>query len=254
MILSKTVPIFSSHHSFNSILTLESPTKKNDKGEEIPNESSIFYLADKYNISPIFILEKEPSGFLEAIVNAKELNKQIVLGIKLFVVTDMLDKSEKSLDCQSKINIFAKNSQGYEDLLQIYNLAASEGKYYKPRIDWDNLRRLWTDNLILVIPFYDSFLYRNFLEGKNCLYSPPTQAIFLEENNNLPFDSVLSEKLKETARIILPAKSIHYEKKDDFLSYLAYKCITERKGTGTKTLIKPNLDHMSSEEFCLEAL
>ena len=62
-----------------------------------------------------------------------------------------------------------KNTNAYSDLIKITSCASKEGFYYKPNIDFEHLKNLWTKNLILMIPFYDSFLFKNTLEGYNCI-------------------------------------------------------------------------------------
>ncbi len=75
--------------------------------------------------------------------------------------------------------------------------------------------------------------------------------IYFIENNNLPFDSIIKNKIKEIvgdSGLAFEAQSIYYEKKEDFLAYLTFRCISERT-----TLNKPNLEHCSSNEFCAES-
>ena len=48
---------------------------------------------------------------------------------------------------------------------------------------------------------------------------------------------------------MIHSKSIYYKLKKDFLAYMTFKCINNRT-----TLEKPNMDHLSSNEFCWEAI
>ena len=45
----------------------------------------------------------------------------------------------------------------------------------------------------------------------------------------------------------LNVQSIYYKLKEDFKSYLTFRCINNRS-----TLNRPGLDHMCSNEFCFE--
>ena len=47
---------------------------------------------------------------------------------------------------------------------------------------------------------------------------------------------------------LINSKSIFYKKKKDFKSYLTFRAINQRT-----SLDKPNLEHMGSEEFCIES-
>ena len=76
--------------------------------------------------------------------------------------------------------------------------------------------------------------------------------IFSIEENDIPFNSLLEEDIKnytEDKYETVKTKSIYYSKKEDFKAYLTFRCINNRT-----TLDKPNLDRMTSDEFCLEAL
>ncbi len=110
------------------------------------------------------------------------------------------------------------------------------------------------DDLQLVVPFYDSFLHRNHLQDCWCPEPPSKFAIdFITEQNNLPFDYLLSQRVKEHVKgkkkyNIINGQSIFYKEKKDFKSYITFRAIDKRT-----TLGKPNLEHMGSEEFCFES-
>lgn len=92
----------------------------------------------------------------------------------------------------------------------------------------------------------------------NCIpdfrFARPT---FFLENNNLPFDNLIRERVKEFAREhkceTEETKSIYYKTRKDVEAFQTYKCICGRQFQ-SKSLAKPNLDHFGSDEFCVEAL
>ena len=105
---------------------------------------------------------------------------------------------------------------------------------------------------MLCVPFYDSFLFKNLLGGNECVtdfsFCEPT--FFLEENN-LPFDPLIRkyvDQFCESGHKSIETQTIYYEKKQDFKDYLTFRCLSKRT-----TLEKPNLDHMCSNEFCVES-
>ena len=165
----------------------------------------------------------------------------------------MLDKTEESFAGSSKYIIFAKNDVGYNKLIKIYSLAAKEGFYYRPRIDFKSLKKLWSaSDLLLAIPFYDSFLYKNHFTYGECVtdftFCDP---VFLEEENSLPFDIPLKQRVVDFCKNkfeIFKSKSIYYNLKEDFPRYLTFKCISNRS-----TLSAPRFEHMSSDTFCFES-
>ena len=75
---------------------------------------------------------------------------------------------------------------------------------------------------------------------------------FFIENNDLPFDSLIRKKVEnyilENNLDFCKAKSIYYNKRKDFKTYLTFRCINNRS-----TLDRPELEHMSSNEFSFES-
>tara|TARA_Y100000310_G_scaffold3961_1_gene4860 strand:- start:300 stop:1055 length:756 start_codon:yes stop_codon:yes gene_type:complete len=244
------IPLFKSHYSLGrSILTLSS---ENDLDEEGPD--SIIDICKDNNLKEMLLVEDSMTGFFQAYVNSKEENLKLIFGLRLSICSDMYEKSEDSFDSLSKYVIFCRNTQAYKDLIKIHDLAAKEGFYYYPRIDFKNLKKLWTKNLKLCVPFYDSFIYNNILLGKSCIpeFDFADPVTFFTEDNGLPFDNLLLDGvmsfLQNGKQETIKAKSIFYKNKKDFKSYLTFRCINNRS-----TLDKPNLDHMTSDEFSFES-
>ena len=127
-----------------------------------------------------------------------------------------------------------------------------------PRLDLKCLQEEWSDeDLILAVPFYDSFLYENSLNHKNCQVNFDfTKPIFFLEDNDMPFDYLLKSRVEdycENDYEIQKVKSIYYKNRSDFKAYITFKCLTNFKGGAKKNLNKPNFDHMCSEEFSFES-
>jgi len=244
----KILPIFKSHYSLKSILTLSAPVGKIDPNYPV----SIFDIAQVHNLEKVVVVDDNISGFLEASQNAKKYKINLVFGIRFNCIADITSKSEESLKTLHKIIVFIKNQQGYFDLLKIWTKAASDGFYYKPNLDLNVLKGMWTNNLVLGIPFYDSFLFNNTLKGGMCVpdfgFAEPT---FFLEKNGLPFDNLAASVVKKYTEAnnlkTIDAKTIYYYKNEDFLSYLTYRCIQERT-----TLEVPEMDGMCMDTFSFE--
>lgn len=242
------IPIFKSHYSLGrSILTLENK----DSQDNYPD--SIIQICKNNNLKELFLVEDNMSSFLEAYFNCKNNGIKLNYGVRLTITEDMLLKTDESRSKNSKIIIFAKNKDGYKKLIKIYTISAKDGFYYEPRIDYDNLKNIWDDNLLLCIPFYDSFIFNNTLKNSICV--PQfifTKPIFFIENNDLPFDELIKAKVisfvKNNNLESLNVKSIYYNSRKDFKAYLTFRCINNRS-----ILNKPELEHMSSSEFCFES-
>jgi len=248
-----TLPLFKSHYSIGrSILTLE-------EAEKIKSDSpvSIFSLVKEANLQEVVLVEDSFSGFLEAYTNCQKLDIKLIFGIRVTICEDLHRKSEDELNKQHKVVIFAKNTNGYKTLIKLSTVANLEGLYYEPRLDFKYLKTIWeNDNLQLAIPFYDSFIFYNVLLGKQCVPDFSfTKPVFFIESNLLPFDGVLNKAIKVYVKNNFETvftKTIYYASRKDFLAYLTFRCITNR-GNSKSTLDEPNLEHLSSAEFCFEA-
>ena len=66
------------------------------------------------------------------------------------------------------------------------------------------------------------------------------------------FDPLIKNKMLEYAKSnnleSFNTKSIYYKNKKDFKCFLTFRCINNRT-----TLNKPEMEHMSSNEFCFES-
>jgi len=246
----ETIPLFKSHFSIGrSILTLE------DEEKEENQPDSIIDIAKDNTLKEITLVEDNMTSFLQAYTNTKKYNIKLNYGLRISINDDMNERSEESRQKTSKIIIFFKNEDGYRDLIKIFSIAAKDGFYYEPRIDFKNLKSVWNDkNLLLCIPFYDSFIFNNTLKGTVCVPDLEfTKPILFIENNGLPFDFIIKSKILAFAKAnkleILNTKSIYYKDNKDFKAYLTFRCINNRS-----TLNKPELSHMTSNHFSFESL
>ena len=246
------LPLFKSHYSIGkSILTLNDPITHKEGGSD-----SVFDIAIENNLKEVILVEDSLTGFLQAKKNADNLNLKLIFGLRIDMRENAkIDPKKESVNSSHKIVIFARNSKGCIALNTIYSEAFTENYNC---VDKNILKKHWSDeNLVLAIPFYDSFIFNNLMKFANCTpsfcFTKPT---FFIEYNGLPFDHFLQQKVKNYAsknsNKIEYTKSIYYKNKKDVTALQTYKCITGRT-FGNKTLSKPNLDHFGSNEFCFES-
>jgi len=248
--MEEVIPLFKSHYSLGrSILTLDMPKEFTDDRSD-----TVFDIVDDITpeLKDVFLVEDSMAGFLEAYTNAKELKKKLIFGLRLTFCPDSLEKSEEGRKNSYKNIIFIKNEAGYKQLIKIYTYAAQDGFYYEPRLDFKKLKEFWTDDLILGIPFYDSFLYNNKYTDSQCIpdfsFNNP---VFLIENNDTLLDKDMGEaveKFCEGKYETVKAQSVYYRRNEDFGAYMTARCINKRTTTE-----KPNLDGMCSDQFSIEA-
>ena len=241
------IPLFKTHYSIGkSILTLDDP---DDSLDDLKSDS-VFKIAQENNLKKLILVEDSMGGFLEAHKKSKALGIQLVFGLRLSICEEG--------DGSHKIIIFMKNGEAYKNLVKIYTQAFTESSNC---ISPNDLKKLWNKkNLKLAVPFYDSFLHSNLVSFDVCI--PDVSSLnptFFIESNNLPVDALLTERVREYCAgnnfSTQDVKSIYYKNKKDLDAYLTYKliCSREFKGGRAPTLEVPNLDHMSSDEFCWES-
>ena len=241
----KSLPLFKSHYSLGkSILTLDKPAKTIEY-----DPVSILDLALYAKLKQVTLIEDNMTSFLEASKQCQDAKLNLVFGLRLFFTKTIVGQDEASLKNRARYVIFAKNNEGYKALIKIWTVAATDGFYYNPCMDFDNLKKLWNDNLILAVPFYDSFLHLNSLEGH--FHVPEFDVIkptFFLENNDLPFDPYLRQKVQsycsENGFTTVEASTIYYKTRLDFIAYLTFRCISERT-----SIEKPEFNHMGSDSF-----
>jgi DNA polymerase-3 subunit alpha len=246
----EVLPLFKSHYSIGrSILTLE------DEEKEENQPDSIIDIAKDNKLKEIYLVEDNMTSFLQAYTNTKKYNINLRYGLRITLTDDIKDKTDDSRQKNCKFVIFFKNQDGYKNLINIFTTAAKDGFYYEPRIDYKTLKSLWDEkNLLLAIPFYDSFIFNNTLKGSVCVPDIEfTKPILFIENNNLPFESIVKAKVLNFSKTnnlkTIETKSIYYKNKKDFKAYLTFRCINNRS-----TLNKPELQHMTSNRFSFESL
>lgn len=246
------IALFKSHFSIGkSILTLDDPITQKEGGAD-----SIFSIAVENNLKEIVLVEDSLTGFLQAKKNSDKLNIKLIFGLRINMKEDgSIDPKEESLNSSHKVILFAKNAKGCQLINKIYSEAFTK-KYNC--VDHKLLKKHWSNkNLILAIPFYDSFIYNNLMKFSNCTpnfdFCKPT---FFIENNGLPFDDFLESKVSEYCDSnnfdTEKTKSIYYKQNKDVAALQTYKCITGRS-FGNKTLSKPNLDHFGSDQFSFQS-
>lgn len=249
------VPLFKSHYSVGkSILTLKSSTPLSSRDDSQPD--SIVDIALDHGLKEVFLVEDNMSGLLEAYTNLSEHGINLNFGLRLTVCEDIDDKSSESILTEHKIIIFAPNEKCYRQLIKINDVATKQGFYYVPRIDLKHLREAYENcrELIFCIPFYDSFIHGNVLQNKKCIPEfGNINAIFMLEDNDLPFDDIIAEKvieynLNDTPKDLIRVKTCYYKNRKDFDAYMTFRAINKRT-----SLEKPNLEHMCSSEFSFES-
>ena len=242
------VPLFKTHYSIGkSILTVADPPSIKEGGAD-----SVIQIAIENNLDKLVLVEDNFHGFLESKKRCDEHDIQLVFGLRLSVCNSHQDNKSKN----HKVILFAKNDHGCKKLYKIHSQAFCD---YEQRLTFKDLKEHWTNNLLLAIPFYDSFLHRNNFSFAE--FVPDfsfVKPLFFLENNQLPFDHLLRGVVEDYCSRhnydTEETKTIYYKNRKDFGAYQTFKIICNRSFSGRKSdLTRPNLDHFGSQEFCMES-
>jgi len=243
------VPIFRSNYSLTSILTLDKASSEQDRKKN--RADSVFDICHDNGIKDVFIADNNLSGLVEAYENSQTAGLNLRYGFRVNVCNNMDDKTEASIKTEGKLIIFAKRDN-FKDLIKLHNIATTVGIYDgRPRLDYSTIKKNWTKNLLMVIPFYDSFIFNNLLYGHECIpdidFANPYICI---EDNSLPFDELVKNQIISSIKYDqIQTKTVYYNKRADFNAYMTYRCILNRTN-----FQKPELSHFGSTEFCMEAI
>lgn len=249
-----TIPLFKSHYSVGrSILTLDAEQADPREPDSIP------LIAKELGLNHFYLVDDSISGFIECYRSCQKLGLDFTFGLRLTFVPNMAIKDEDSLRKEAKYVIFGKympnEETGIRQLNKIWSKAAKDGFYYQPRLDFNTLKEFWDEKLfLLAVPYYDSFIHNNAFNLAQCSNDYEvlnTKPVFFVENNNLPFEPILTKKVEKYVQSvngdILQTQSIYYKNQAHFREYLGRRCIDART-----SIEKPNLENMSSDTFCVE--
>tara|TARA_R100000008_G_C3586433_1_gene172760 strand:- start:2296 stop:3114 length:819 start_codon:yes stop_codon:yes gene_type:complete len=245
------IPLFKTHYSIGkSILTLNCPSKVDKNGPD-----SVIDIALDAGLKEVVIIEDSMHGFLETKKRCEENKLKLIFGIRINLCQQY--EVEKNKVPSHKIVIFAKGDRGVKKLYKIYSKVFCDhgGKITEP-----DLKKMWTKkDLMLAIPFYDSFIYQNNLKyGANFMHSfDYYNPIFFLEDNGLPYDNLLRDAVLDFTELnkfpTQEVKSIYYRNRKDFTAFQTYKMITNRNFSKRASIKTPQLDGCGSDEFCMES-
>jgi len=249
--MDELIPCFTSHFSSGrSILTLDEP-------DEIQHNrpNSIFSIAKKYNLKKIFIRDNTYSGFVSAYKNTPKVADQFVWGVKMTVCEDAARDPKETENTESYVSLWAENSDGCNDLIKLYSNAI------KNRLDWNILKKFYTRNIIVTIPFFGGFIHNNNFKMGNCIPDFGDIPVWLEiQDKKLPFNETLKNLVADFARKenypLLPIHSIYYYARADFKAYQVFRINSTRAafnmGDDKQSIRNPGIDFFCSDDFSFE--
>jgi len=245
------LPLFKTHYSIGkSILTLQDPSRVEKEGSD-----SVIDIALDAGLDQVILIEDSMHGFLEAKRRCEENKLQLIFGLRINMCQQY--KVEKNKIPSHKVVVFAKNDKGAQRLYKIYSEAFCD---HEGQITEPDFKKHWNKKeLMLAIPFYDSFIYQNnFKYGANFMHNfKKYDPLFFLENNHLPYDALLRKAVEDFTYSnkfkTQEVKSIYYRHRKDLVSFQTYKMITNRNFSRKASIKAPQLDGCGSDEFCMES-
>ena len=178
-----------------------------------------------------------------------------IIGCEFYICHDRLNKQGKA--DMAHIVLLAKNDAGYKNLLKLSGIAAKEGFYYKPRIDYTVLKE-HAEGLICLSACLAGHIPQLILQGRydeakamalelNSYFAPGD--FYLEiQNHGIPEQMTVLEGLdkisKETGIKLVGTNDVHYLKKEDAEVQDILMCIQMQK-----TVDDPNRMKFDTDEF-----
>lgn len=194
-------------------------------------------------------------GVMQFYAKCLEYDIKPIIGCEFYICNDRFNKSGKG--DTGHIVLIAKNNVGYDNLKKLSGIAAKEGYYYKPRIDYKCLKE-HSEGLICLsaclaghIPQY--LLEDNYEKAKNLtlelnsMFAPGD--FYLEIQNHGISDQIkvlngLEKLSKETGIKLVATNDVHYLKKEDAEIQDVLMCIQMKK-----TIDDPTRMKFSTQEF-----
>lgn len=242
------LPIFSSSlGSINkSILTINYNGEIND---DMP--VGIFDIAKKNNLDHIYLLEDQMCSFIQAYENSLKSGVKLKYGCKI-----ILSHNDENTSL-GVYNVFALNTEGYYELIKIKSIWAHKNENNKHHLHttFEEVKDLFaSDNLLIMIPFYDSFLFNNLTEFSQATPDlSKINPIFCIEKHETIYDHLIEpfviDYCKNNNYDVINTHSVFYYKEEDFKPYLVYRAV-EKRGNW----FKPELKHFSSNKFSFESI
>jgi len=181
-------------------------------------------------------------GAIEFYDKAREAGIKPIIGVEAYLTEDRFDRGGNGAKAERPrhLVLLAKNEEGYRNLLKITSIAHLEGFYYKPRIDWEILRK-YSGGLIGMSACAAGEIPRLIEVGKfdKALERiKDYQEVFGAENFFLELQphvqcADLNEKLKElslkTGAPLVATCDVHYVNADDKEAQDVLLCVQSGK-------------------------
>ena len=208
-------------------------------------------------------------GVVDFYIAAKKKNIKPIIGCEVYIAPNSrFDKNHSSDSRYAHLVLLCKDIEGYHNLVKICSYAFTEGYYYKPRADFDLLKK-YSKGLIALSGCLKGNVNSSLIEGdyeKAKKYALKYKEIFgddfyIEIQNHGLEDEIKTHeglmKLSEELNIPLVATNdVHYVNKEDAFLQDVLMCIQTGKKLNDTNRMKMTADefYLKSEEEMRKAL
>ena len=178
----------------------------------------------------------------------------------------LTDKRHQIDNKRTHCTLLAENQEGYENLLKMTTVAHLEGYYYKPRVDWDLLKKHSKGIIALsgclngdlpdAILNQDDSKIRELIERFHNTFGKENFYLELQSHPSLPQQDVVNNKLielhKELGIPVVATTDCHYAERDDNEAQDIMLCIQTARNlddVGRMSMMNSDYSLRSPEEM-----
>ncbi|MFB5637732.1 MAG: DNA polymerase III subunit alpha, partial [Nitrosarchaeum sp.] len=168
---------------------------------------------------------------------AKKHDIKLIMGFEPYITEDM-NKKEKVRSRDHHLILLAKDLEGYQNLIKLVSIANSDGFYYRPRIDYDTLKK-YSKGLICMSACLGNDIAQAYVKGNEdkareliefYISVFGKEDFYLEvQNHGIEDEEKVVEFYKRVAPEyglkIVATTDAHYLKKEDKYAHEVMLCI-----------------------------
>ncbi len=193
--------------------------------DAIPHPKELALKAKELNMPAVAITDHgNMFGAVEFFKACKEVEIKPIIGCEMYFMDDRSNKKGKKYH----IVLLAKDEEGYRNLSKLVTIGNTEGFYYTPRIDWNDLQAHSKGLIVMTACIQGIVNLKLLLNQEKQAYNDAKRLkeIFGEDFymevqwHNLREDKVLIPRIKKLAKDlgikVVPTNDVHYLEKQDY--------------------------------------
>lgn len=224
--------------------------------------------AKEFNMPAIAVTDHGTMyGTIEFYTKAKKAGIKPIIGVEAYVARG--SRTEKGMASKQKpyhLVLLAKNKQGYQNLIKLTSMAHLEGFYYKPRVDWEILKK-YSDGIIALSACIQGEVAQSIIENNPTKTDKVVQKYIdtfgkddfyleVQHNPSIEKQALVNEKMFELSEkfgvSVVATNDAHYINKDDKDAHDVLLCLQtkhKKKDTNRMCMLDEDFYLYSAEEM-----